>query len=306
MRRTFKLLGPAALCLAVGSGARAGEAHASRVSVRIVEGDLVLVPVGVGGRVAEFLLDTGSSATLVSPRLAASLLLPLVDRVLLTTLTGERAVPRALIEELCVGRSCLGPRRVTVAELSSLSRLDEDIDGILGADFLTAFDFYLDVEARALILTEPRGLAARMHGDRVRLSFGPRGVSVGASLCGTAELKLRLDSGASGLVLFGGALLREESRTLPDLWIHSDGSPIRARQIEIPCLGVGRRRLFNVPAAITGTDTGRSEDGLLPLNLFKGLYLNASAGYAVFDPRVVRSTARAQVMPASGASGPWE
>ena len=306
MRRAFKRLSMAALCMVGSSGARADESPASRVRVRITEGDLVLVPVRVGGRIAEFLLDTGSSATIVSPRLAESLRLPLVDRVLLTTLTGERAVPRALIDELCVGRSCVGPRRVTVAELSSLSGLDERIEGILGADVLTAFDIYLDVEARALMLTEPRGLASRMQGARVPIAVSPRGVSVGASLCDATGLTLRLDSGASGLVLFGGALAQETSGALPDLWIHSDGPPVRVRQVEVPCLAVGGHRLSNVAAAVTGAVGGRRDDGLLPLNLFKGLYLNASAGYAVFDPRVVRGTTRAQVDPSLGTGVSWE
>ncbi len=49
-----------------------------------------------------------------------------------------------------------------------------------------------------------------------------------------------------------------------------------------------------------------SDDGLLRFNPFNGLYLNASWGYAVFNPRMVRGTPRAQVMPLPGTSEPWE
>ena len=68
-------------------------------------------------------------------------------------------------------------------------------------------------------------------------------------------------------------------------------------QVESGFLGVGGNRLANVPAAVTEGVSGRSDDGLLPLVLFKSLYLNARAGYAVFDSRIVRDTASVQMRP---------
>jgi len=108
-----------------------------------------IVPVTLNGvHEARFLLDTGSSVTLVSPRLAARLPggLPARDAVELQTLTGLTTGPAGRLASLRIGDADL--RDVPVV----LHDPGPGIDGILGNTVLARYRLTVDSRAKLLHL----------------------------------------------------------------------------------------------------------------------------------------------------------
>jgi predicted aspartyl protease len=112
-----------------------------------------IVPVFLNGfRAARFLLDTGSSVTLVSPVLGAELLgsSPSRETVELQTLSGLSSGPAGRLTSLRVGGAEL--RDVPVV----LHDPGPGIDGILGNTVLARYRLTLDSDRRLLHLTSAR------------------------------------------------------------------------------------------------------------------------------------------------------
>jgi len=102
-----------------------------------------------GTHAARFLVDTGSSVTVLSPRLAAGLGLagrpggPLVE---LQTIGGRTAGPAAILSSLRVGDLELREAPVVVHDPGP------GLDGILGNTFLSRYRLTLDADRRQLHL----------------------------------------------------------------------------------------------------------------------------------------------------------
>lgn len=112
-----------------------------------------IVPVLLNGaHAARFLLDTGSSVTLLSPRLAASLAdgLPARETVQLQTLSGITTGPLGRLGSLRIGDAEL--RDVPVV----LHEPGPGIDGILGNTVLSRYRLTLDADHRLLHLASIR------------------------------------------------------------------------------------------------------------------------------------------------------
>src|SRR5215212_11871208 len=76
------------------------------VRLRLLGGRLPVVPVYLEGRGPfDFLLDTGTNSTIVTPEVAARLGLRPTDRVTLVTVAGESSLPRARLRRVTVGGS---------------------------------------------------------------------------------------------------------------------------------------------------------------------------------------------------------
>lgn len=120
-------------------------------------GNLMLVPVEVNGQTGHFILDTGAALSVVTPAAVERFALER-DEWTSTTLRGIGGVER---------RRNANPRSLTLAGVSlhrrSLARdqtlrvanltiAAPDIDGLLGRDFLAAFDLELDPATRRLTL----------------------------------------------------------------------------------------------------------------------------------------------------------
>src|SRR5215204_3444159 len=74
------------------------------VRLRLLGGRLPVVSIRIDDQGPfDFLLDTGTNSTLVTPELAARLRIRPTDRVTLITVAGEREVPRARLRKVEVG-----------------------------------------------------------------------------------------------------------------------------------------------------------------------------------------------------------
>ncbi len=220
-----------------------------------------------------FLVDTGAESTTLSARLAERLSLRPSYRVEVDSVNGTQLVPAAIVTRVNAGNATAWNVEVLWHVLSL-----ESVDGILGQSFLSRFRLLLDYEAgRATFEPEqaPRG------GVRLPLERLAGRPTVRAGL-----QRLVLDSGTPRLILFKAPRRHGRERqgfhvagVLPGL------PPAQGETGLLESLTLGALTLRGVPF-VHVENSGRQEDGLLPLSLFSWVYLDPHSGIAVFSPRL--------------------
>ena len=134
-----------------------------------VAGTLILTPVMVNGILGTFILDTGAERTVVTPDAVGHLGLVL-DEWTATTMRGvggverrRNAIPRSVeLGGIALRRRSLArDATLRVATLPLNAMGNRRIDGLLGRDFLSAFDLSLDVPHRSLTLYDVRDCSGR-------------------------------------------------------------------------------------------------------------------------------------------------
>ena len=260
------------------------------VRLRLLGGRLPVVSIRIDDQGPfDFLLDTGTNSTLVTPELAARLRIRPTDRVTLITVAGEREVPRARLRKVEVGGNISADVEALVSGLEQLRRLDPRVSGVLGQNFLERFNYTLDYGGRAINF-ERGGVPP--EGERVPFAL-EEGKLIVAAFPGppvARALRLVLDAAAGGLVIFDdppGALARSLRAQGASLLLTEAGSS-EARSARLRSLRVGDLRFEDVPVALLRGVTGRAlrgEDGLLPTSLFRAIYFNHTGGYVIFNPK---------------------
>jgi len=115
---------------------------------------LLLVKAEVDGKPAVLIVDTGSTISVISPRLATAsdrypsgVMVPRNG----SGLVGMGVYAQAVIK---VGPFVWGKRRIVVMDMHEVSKsLDQEVDGILGLDFFSQVTFFaVDTKNHKLIL----------------------------------------------------------------------------------------------------------------------------------------------------------
>jgi predicted aspartyl protease len=175
-----------------------------------IVGTVVLAPVMVNDTQGTFILDTGSSQTVVTPEAVSHLGLAL-DEWTATTMRGVGGLERrrnANPRSVTLGgvalhrRSLARDATLRVATLPRTAVSDRKIDGLLGRDFLSLFDLDLDLSRRTLALYDVQGCAGRfLPWTDAYLSVPVRNPAESALVVPVAvdgvPLRALLDSGAS-------------------------------------------------------------------------------------------------------------
>jgi hypothetical protein len=241
----------------------------------------------------DFLLDTGSSRTIVDPSLLVSLNADLATSQMVITVLGVRNCQTRRIRSLSLGSRETGEMEVLSVNFKSAK--DLKIKGVLGQDFLSQFDYFLDYPHRRIWFEEngeyqyclarsPEVFAIQRHAQRMLILAPPQSP-------GSRSPLLVLDSGASSLILFCQGPEEEGWRTdwsgrKPDFLFNISGRKTvvsgRLREMRLKQLRLEDQRVVfskTVPAEV-----GRIEDGLLPTFWFHTLYVNNSRGWVVLNP----------------------
>ena len=291
-RRT-RLAALSLLLLIYAQGARVVRAE-DAAHVRLLRGRLAVVPVYVNGEGPfDFLLDTGTTSTLITTELAARLGLRAADRVTLVTVAGERAVARAQLGRLEVGGRVAADVEALLCGLEQVRALDARLSGVLGQNFLERFNYTLDYGARLLRFEDEGGAPPR--GERVPVERAEGRLLVAATPAGGAahSLRLVLDAAATCPILFDelpGGLAPDPSARDVRLALTEAGG-VGSRVARLRALRVGSLWLADLPVALLPDPAGRAaraEDGLLPTSLFRSVYFNNAEGFVIFDPRPTR------------------
>ena len=269
-----------ALCLVWGGGALSG-AETIEVAYREAWGYGVVVPVQIQdlGRF-EFLLDTGTDLTVVRADLAHRLGLVPTSAVELVTLAGERLVPQATLRGLQLGTVALAPIDVLIHELPAARGREASLAGILGRNALADLSFTIDHARRRIRLGEPGG-----EGGITYTQDQGRPIVEALMQCGGEPIRLAVDSGVGGLVLFEGA--GRLPVATPDRITATTSLGVvalRAGRLDALCLGSARLRDVRVAVQDRPPGDTRTEDGLLPTSLFARVHFDGRRKTVRFEP----------------------
>lgn len=259
------------------------------ISFRLYDKYLILVEANVNGAGPfTFLLDTGSTHTVIDPGLARQLQAPVIGEASLVTVSDVRKDRLARLKEVRVGDS-------VVSELGAIiDKMDEEklkapgIRGILGEDFLSQFDLLIDYRARTV-----RFDGDAPSGERCRIeTIGRyRGMPTTTRLLIEAEfvdvsggkVQLQLDTGAKLPELFP---IRRDTLTFQP-WAGSlafssglNGSMIHAHTT----IRVGTTVVSDLDVVQFRRGVAFDAVGLLPAAIFHSIYISHSGGFVILNP----------------------
>jgi Aspartyl protease len=174
---------------------------------------------------------------------------------------------------------------VLIGDLGRLFNLDPEIEGILGEDFLSRFNYLLDRRGRKLVMEENDNLATVLFGTKV--SFETRGGKIYVPAAG-GGVRLLLDSGNPYLVLYEDVAARLCLETADSSAVSAVGSSIGSRAVRMSRLiemEIGDSVLRNVEVWLSARGSGRIEDGFLPLRFFDSIYVNHLENFLIVNPQ---------------------
>jgi hypothetical protein len=266
------------------------------VRFRLVRSHFVVVPVSINGEGPfDFLLDTGTNATIIDPALKGQLALATTDRVSLVTIAGNEALPRARLRRLALGPRAVENLEVLCGELRDIRSVDARIRGVLGQNFLSQFNYILSYGERRIEFEEDGEMERLLVGTRLSFELDEGRIIVAAEPAFPKEKALRLvmDSGTSSLIVFSDSIRLRGSDI--DL---SASQPVNAltnfgsremRTGRIRRLRIGSETFHQLPLVLIEGDAmkeGRTDDGLLPTSLFRSIYFNHRTKTLILNPRL--------------------
>ncbi|HWT45836.1 MAG TPA: aspartyl protease family protein [Vicinamibacterales bacterium] len=266
--RKILALATAGLLMA-SAPARAENGNHTSLPVEIDSHGGVTISVSVNGAPPViFLLDTGTARTVISQELAAELTTTVVARTEVVTAAGVEAHDVVRLRSLSVGPMTASGLLAPVVPARALTRLGKKVRGLLGSDFLSAFNYTLDYRHRRLSMDD--ALACNAPGAVPLTIVEGRPV---LEADGEGPLRLVPDTGAEATVLFDdGRLVRH---VMPAS-ISGVVGTARAGLITISRLRVGSVALRDVAAVIVERKEP-AVDGLMATRQFASLSFAAGA-----------------------------
>jgi hypothetical protein len=240
------------------------------VKIQVFGGRPIVESVYVNGHGPyRFVVDTGTNVNFIEANLARSIGLKATFRTQLTSSTGATSVSGGDGIEVVLDSAKAEAAQFLFLPPEAIHDITPDIQGVLGQEFLSRFDYTLDLRGKRIEF----GKQDR-NGTRAKFKM-----INGEPVVSTSLGDLILDSGARQLVLFGGH---------PEIGFGLTGelrTPTSSQQIGLvsgkPLIIEGRK--ISRGDAVTIPNRTPGVDGLLPLNLFKSIYFCNSEGYVVFE-----------------------
>jgi Aspartyl protease len=250
-----------------------------RLEVRTDGTVAVLLTVDGAGRF-RFLLDTGSAGSTVSDDIARSLGAPTVAQVEVTTSSGAETAPVVRLDRVDLGPMSVEGLLASLVPAARLGDRSEAVDGVLGQDFLSRFNYTIDYERRRL---ECDAAGAEAMGIRLPLEEVEGRYLVALPQAGGSTLRVVPDSGSSGLVVFerSGAPALPLLLNGPAMRIDTLAGRRTARSGTLLELRIGSLTWRRRPVTVVARGDWRAAygDGLLPLHLFGRVSFHAREGW---------------------------
>ncbi|MDE3199113.1 MAG: retropepsin-like domain-containing protein [Acidobacteriota bacterium] len=240
----------------------------SAVKLEVREGRAFANGVFVNGHGPyRFLIDTGTNMNLIETGLARKIGMEATFQDFVDSALGKTQMPGNDGNVVELGSVRAENQRFQFSKLESLHAVWPDVQGVLGQAFLASFDYLLDLRHKTLEFGKQE-----RAGNRVQFRL-----LNGRSALATNLGDLVVDSGAAKLLLFGvGPGDREQ---VPMLTLTgSENVGMVSRRLAIDGRDVWRGSAVALP--------GRSEPGiagLMPISLFKSVYICNSEGYVVLE-----------------------
>ena len=245
-------------------------------AVRIDETGAVVVPVSINGRGPfQFLLDTGSSHSVVSRSLADHLRLRFVARTSVLTSTGREWRPVVNLDQTTIGGAQSEGLLASVTPSAQLDDVARGIDGVIGQDFLFGLNYTLDYRRKRLVWSDEitcrrARLPLVAQGGRYLVRIARPG-TIGRCCSFLIPARWIRDVRAQRAL----PLALESGAGMTSVRSLSGGQFVRT--LMIPELRLGSMTVRNQPVAVVARDPNdvMEGDGLLPLHLFASVSFNA-------------------------------
>ena len=253
----------AILGIAIGACSLSGA-----VKLQILEGRPLVEGVYVNGHGPyRFLLDTGANVNLIETSVARRIGMKTTFEDTVESSIGKARFPGSENNTIDLGDVRADHQKFQYSDLDTLHILSPNIQGVLGQQFLSAFDYLIDVRGKRLEFgkQEPRGSRTQFQSLD------------GRNAVSTSLGYLVLDSGAPNVMLFGVRGAMGDRRDVLTL-TGSQSAGMVARKLTIEGQNVWRGDAVAIP--------GEGESGiagLMPLSLFKAVYVCNSQGYIEFE-----------------------
>ena len=214
-----------------------------------------------------FLLDTATQLNHIDPKLARSIGLKATIRADVVSASAVTEAPAAEGVDVAVDTVTAGGQTFVLSGLETVRQLGRNIQGVLGQEFLSQFDYLLDLRGKRLEFGKQERPGTRAE---FQLVHGRPAVS-------TSLGWLLLDSGTAWVVLFGV----EPVHPTNYIWTLAGSSAV-GTMLGKPLIIEGRNIRHGEILAVSGrNEVGVA--GLLPASLFNTIYICNSEGYIVFD-----------------------
>ena len=278
------LCGPLIITAAITTGnaktrpEAAGALPIRSLTITVISGRPVVDGVYLNGQGPFlFLIDTGAQTNQLEAAIARSMSLKPAFRSEIATIAGRALVPGGRMAKVTLGTAAAVDQEFLFTSMDTVHQLLPGVQGIIGQEFLSRFDYLLDFSGRRILF----GAEETEGGDRVDLSLVD-----GLPAVDTDKGKLVLDSGTDVAIFYAASAEQSGARLITA----SGSSPIsRARDRNIRVAGRSYSPVTaSVPRPLTQDLRG---DGLLPASVFRAVYVSNSAKYLVLDPRHVQPSA---------------
>jgi len=262
--KLLTVLAMAALALPTRSVAASA---VTSVKLQVREGRPVVDGVMVNGHGPyRFMVDTGATLNTIDPKLAQSIGIMATFHTQLTSSTGVTPASGSEGLEVRLGPVTAGDQVFLFTGMEAVQKLSSDIQGVLGQVFLSQFDYLLDVRAGRMEFG-----AEELDGKGVRVPFQ---TVQGRPVIATSLGPLVLDSGAHAMVRFG----IEATQATAELVTMSGTTRVG---MVYSTLAIDGRTLWRGDAVAVPHAAEAGTGGLLPVSLFRTVYVSNSEHYIV-------------------------
>jgi predicted aspartyl protease len=242
------------------------DASAKRVNFRLYEHYLIVVQGSLGGLANKnLLIDTGTNPTIIDERVAEQLQLESLTNMpdTIPVVTGFVKTRFSLLPKLEFGPLRRQSVMVAVENLSSLRKhVGTRIDAVVGLDVLGKTSFRIDYGKKVIVF-------GPLDDQKSKVSFssGPPLVTVPMTI-NHHPMTLLIDTGTSGLILFGNRLGTLQ-RGLPQLGAATTiglGGPMFVSALEVDHAQMGDHELGVRRAYLSTRNACCAFDGLMGIS----------------------------------------
>jgi hypothetical protein len=235
-----------------------------------------------------FLVDTGTTRTVIDPDLANQLQLPTVGQVNVTTVLHHRQDKLVRLQDVQLDQASVSDLGAMVDKLTRQKMLAPGIRGVLGEDFLSRFDLLIDYKKHVIQLG-----ASPPAGERCRFEVTGeyRGAPTTNRILVDVEfmevsgnhVQLQLDTGARTPELFPAS--RDSHPSEP--WGSSMATSSGANDVVVHSnitLKIGATKIPGQDVVQSRRAVAFDAAGLLPAAIFQRIYIRHSGGFVILNP----------------------
>jgi hypothetical protein len=259
------------------------------IKFQLRDGYLIVVQTMVNGAGPfSFLLDTGTTRTVIDPDLARQLQAPAVGEVAVTTVLHYRRDKLVRLQDVRLGEASVSGLGAIVDKLARQKMLAPGIRGVLGEDFLSRFDVLIDYKQRSLRFGDPPPAGERCRFETIGQYHGSPTINrllipVEFMEVSGGKVQLQLDTGARTPELFPVTHDLHSSQPWGGSMTTSSGTSGITIRSNIT-LRIGSTLVPGQDVVQSRRAVAFDTVGLLPAAIFRRIYISHSGGFVVLNP----------------------